>query len=939
MAEAAILLAIKKIGVALGGEAVKLAGSLFANEVSLLTQLPSSMSRIESELSVMQAFLGQIDTRTDNNQVLEAWVQKVRKLAYSVEDIMDEYVHLIARQQGSGLGGYLKKVVKRSRNLVTWHQIAARLKELESNLVHLSEMKERWIKTAEGGMGSSLNYASETQLHLADSSHFIGEDDLVGIDQNRKTLIEWLFDEDPVSSIISVWGMGGLGKTTLVTNVYKSEGKKFECHAWISISQTYQVDDLLRRMIEDLHDNEKVDKIPIDIRRMNHRRLVETIRSSLDQKRYMIILDDVWDPEAFNDIRQAFLNNKGSRIIITTRSTEVASLAHDSRKLELKGLQSTQAWDLFCKRAFWKEKVRECPQELEELGEKIVSKCQGLPLAIVSLGSLLSLREKTKSEWGKVYDRLSWELNHNPNLDNVKHVLNLSYNYLPRYLKNCFLHCSMFPEDHLLQRKRLMRLWVAEGFVEERGSSTMEEVAEDYLKELIHRCMLQVVRRNEFGRIKHCRMHDIVRELAVSLSMKENFSVVHDDLQMVVKAGDEKRRLSVHKCGNQLLSSMELPRLRTFTVFDPAMSASSSLSSLCSSSRYLTVLDLQGISIERVPDEIGDLFNLHFLGLRETKVKVLPKSLGRLHNLQTLDISQSEIEKLPSTIRNLKKLRHLFAEKVPDPSDVTVNSGRGVQGLKGLWNLKDLQTLQAVEATMEFVERLGNLTQLRSVRIWKVRGIHCKHLCASLSRLRYLYYLSLNASNENEILQLGGWDHQPQHLVKLNLNGQLAEGTMDLPLFRALGSSLRKLHLGWSGLREDPLRSLSQLTSLVQLVLYEAYDGQQLWFRSGWFPNLKRLILFDMPELNQVEVEDDAMASLNFLRLDDLPKLKDVPRGIEYLTSLQELHLMDLHPEFRGRFEESNDKNKVQRIPNVYYIFMRGDQTVYESLSCSVSLP
>ncbi|XP_038978646.1 disease resistance protein RPM1-like [Phoenix dactylifera] len=669
---------------------------------------------------------------------------------------------------------------------------------------------------------------------------------------------------------------------------------------------------------------------------MDYRRLVERVRLFLEKKRFLIILDDVWDLKAFNDIRAAINvnDNNGSRIIITTRIAEVASLAHDSRKLELRGLEWTQAWDLFCKKAFWKDKERRCPQQLEELGEKIVLKRHGLPLAIVSLGSLLSLREKTKSEWEKVYDQLSWELNKNPNLDHVKHVLNLSYNYLPRYLKNCFLHCSMFPEDHVLQRKRLMRLWVAEGFVEERGSSTMEEVAEDYLKQLIHRCMLQVVDRNEFGRIKHCRMHDFVRELAVSLSKKENFSAVLDDLQMVGKTGDETRRLSVHNYSNEIQSSMELPRLRTFMMLDRSMSSSSSsFSSLCSSSKYLTVLDLQGISIERVPDEIGDLFNLRFLGLRKTKVKVLPKSLGSLRNLQTLDLGDSEIEKLPSTTRNLKELRHLFAEKILDANCNTINSCSGVRAPRGLWNLKDLQTLQAVEANMEFVKRLGNLTQLRSIRIRKVSGIHCKGLFTSLSRLHHLSYLSLHASNENEILQLGGWDHPPHHLLQLDLKGQLAEGTMELPLFRALGASLRKLYLGWSGLGEDPLRSLSQLRDLVWLKLQRAYDGQRLWFRAGWFPNLKQLSLFDMPQLNQVEVEDGAMPKLEYLNLYGLPALKDVPRGIEYLTSLQTLYLRDLHPEFRGRFEESDDKNKIQRIPNAYYIFKRGDKTKYKRLS------
>ncbi|KAG1327390.1 putative Disease resistance protein RPM1 [Cocos nucifera] len=497
MAEAAIVLAVTKIGVALGGEALKLASSQFANEVSLLTQLPSGMRRIKSELLVMQAFLGQIDIQTDKNQVLEAWVEEVRKLANHVEDIMDEYFYLIAQQQGSGLGGYLKKIFKGSQNLIAWHQIAAQVKELETNLQHISQMKKRWIKMTEGEMGSSSTFASERQLHLANSSYFIDENELVGINQNKTKITNWLSDKDLDRCIISVCGMGGLGKTTLVANVYKSERKNFDRHAWITISQTYKVDDLLRRMIEELCENEG-EKISNSIKEMDHRRLVESVRRFLEKKRYLIILDDVWDLKAFNVISDAINvdDKNGSRVIITTQSVEVATVARDGWKLNLQILESSEAWDLFCKRAFRKEEDRKCPEELKKLGQDIVSKCQGLPLAIVSLGSLLSLREKTKSEWQKVLDQLSWELDKNPNLDHVKRVLNLSYNYLPRYLKNCFLHCSMFPEDHVLQRKRLMRLWVAEGFVEERGSNiTMEEVAEDYLKELIHRCMLQVVER------------------------------------------------------------------------------------------------------------------------------------------------------------------------------------------------------------------------------------------------------------------------------------------------------------------------------------------------------------------------------------------------------------------------------------------------------------
>ncbi|KAG1334077.1 disease resistance protein RPM1-like [Cocos nucifera] len=944
MADAAVLLAIEKICVALGREVWKLAGSRFENEISLLTQVPSAMSRIKSEFLVMQAYLHEIEIQTDRNQALEAWVKRVRELAYVVEDIMDDYCSLIAQEQSNRLGGHLKKIFKGSQNLVAWHRIANQLKEVETDLVHLFQMKERWIKMT-GEISSSSNYASQKHQNLAMSPRFIEEDELVGIDQNKRTLTGWLTGDDPATSIVSVWGMGGLGKTTLVTNVYNSVKEMFECHAWITISQTYAVDDLLRRMIKELYRSaekipplkkkENVEKIPDNIRRMDHQSLAGTVRRFLEQKKYLIILDDVWDPKAFDNIGEALIvDNKGSRIIITTRSGEVASLAHDSRKLQLEVLQRSDAWDLFCKRAFSKDKRKECPEELKDLGENIVSKCDGLPLAIVSLGSIMSLREKTRSEWQKIVDQLTWELHNNPSLDKMKLALNLSYNHQPGYLKNCFLHCSMFPKDHVLQRKRLIRLWVAEGLVEERGSRTMEEVAEDYLEELINRCMLQVVKRNRFGRIKYWRMNDVVREWAVSLSERENFSTVLQSPQVAVKTADKTRRLSVHGCNNKFEMSAGLPRLRTFIAFDlsGSLALATSLPMLCSNSGYLTVLDLQGIPIERVPDEIGDLFNLRFLGLRETRVKVLPKSLGKLCNLRTLDLMDSEIEKLPYTIRNLNKLRHLFAEKILDPSFSIINNCRGVQAPKGLWNLKDLHTLQAVEANTESVGLLGNLTQLRSFRIWNVRGIHCEKLCASLSKMRYLSKLSLKASDENEILQLRDWEILPQHLLKLRLDGRLAEGGVVLSSFNTLRDSLRELYLGWSGLEEDPLECLSKLPNLVYLTLHKAYNGHKLLFCAGWFPELKQLSLIDMHQLDQVRMEDGTMAGLEILVLNGLIALTDIPQGIEYLKSLKELYLKELHPEFKSRFDESDDRTKIRRIPNPYYVSRSEGQTTYERL-------
>ncbi|OAY64080.1 Disease resistance protein RPM1 [Ananas comosus] len=354
---------------------------------------------------------------------------------------------------------------------------------------------------------------------------------------------------------------------------------------------------------------------------MDGKKLEETLAEFLRQKKYLIVLDDVWVPEAFYVLRDSLVaNQKGSRIFITTRIAEVASLANENYKLELKPLSGLDAWKLFCKRAFMNYPNQECPPELEKIARDIVAKCEGLPLAVVSLGSLLSLREKSETEWKRVYNQLNWELTNHPSLDPVRNTLNLSFNYLPKYLRNCFLSCSMFPEDCLLRRKGLIRIWIAEGFAAERGSSTAEEVAEGYLMELIRRSMLQLVERNHFGRVKFCRMHDLVCELAVSLSKNEKFHIIYEDNGMERMVDANARRLSVLKHSNDIGFNIDLPRLRTFVAFGTTMPPSSFLSAFPSKSRYIAILELQGLPIEEIPDAIGDLFNLRYLGLRETKL-------------------------------------------------------------------------------------------------------------------------------------------------------------------------------------------------------------------------------------------------------------------------------------------------------------------------------
>ncbi|KAM3206593.1 hypothetical protein ACQJBY_061981 [Aegilops geniculata] len=885
MAEIFILLAIKKIGIALAKGAVDQASVQFAKYGAQLLELKGSMRCVARELHIMHDVLCEMDIRSRNNQVYEDWLEEVRKVAHVMEDMVDEYLYLVGREHDIGCCFFLKKGFKKPRSLLSLNRIASKVKEIEKDLSYLSDTKNRWVPSI-----NNSNYIVRRSQDLANISRSLDEEELVGVDKNRKKLEQWLAGDHLECFVIALLGMGGLGKTALAANVYRKVREKFQCHAWVSVSQTYSREDVLRKISKELFkDNVSVLSKTAT---MDITCLEETVKSFLEQHKYLIILDDVWTPETFDDLSRTLVHNdKGSRLIITTREGDVATHASQGHILRLEALPEEKARDLFCKKAFPRDANHECRAELKPLSDEITSKCKGLPLAIVSVGSLLRARERTVDEWRRINKQLSWEIINNSRLDHIRNVLYLSFIYLPTHLKSCFLYCSLFPEDYLLHRKQLVRLWTAEGFIEERGESTLEEVAEGYLKELIDRNMLQLIERNHFGRMKKFRMHDLLRELAVDLCKKNRFGVTYGDecgesLEM------DGRRLVLHK--HQQISGLH--QLRTIITLGNSM-PSATIPFLCKESRYLTVLELSGLTVEKIPDAIGDLFNLRHLGLRGSKVKMLPKSLEKLSNLQTLDLSGSDIHELPSGIVKLKKLRHLFAERVIDPTSRELKCGVGVCIPNGLGNLTNLQTLQALEVQDESIRHLGELRQMRSLRLWNVKGIYCGLISESLVQMQYLSYLDVNASDENEVLLL---NVSVPSLQKLYLRGRLAEGALDeSPLFQAVGrQNLYELSLSRSQLREDPLPPLSRLSNLTFLHLTRAYNGEQLAFLTGWFPRLKVLWLRDLPNLNRLEIHEGAMASLEKLFLANLSSMTEVPAGVEFLLPLQYLGFHQISSDF-----------------------------------------
>lgn len=431
----------------------------------------------------------------------------------------------------------------------------------------------------------------------------------------------------------------------------------------------------------------------------------------------------------------------------------------------------------------------------------------------------------------------------------------------------------------------------------------MEEVAEGYLNELVQRNMLQLVERNSFERIKLLRMHDIVRELAIDVCQRECFGVTCEDDRgggSDSVDGRSGRRLVVHKLSDgtdELISSMH--HLRSVIVLDNTIQmpqSSERLVSVLCKSRYISVLELNGLPIEKLPDAIGDLFNLRHLSLRNSRVKFLPKSIENLVNLIMLDIRDSDIKKLPRGIAKLRKLRHLYAEKMSDIWGREFPSRAAMCFPKdGLCHLTQLQTLVAVGAD-DCTVHLGKLTQMRHIRIWDVKGVQCDQLCTSLAEMHFLSNLEFHAVDEHEVLQLDGLNPPPSQLQKICILGKLAPGTIEHSSLFQL--DLMALFLNWTQFAETPLPSLSRLSNLTTLLFSRAFNGEVLTFCRGWFPKLKVLILKDLPNLKRLVLHQGTMVTLENFLLAQLDMLVEVPLGIELLTSLQTLSFMEITPEF-----------------------------------------
>ncbi|KAL5998093.1 hypothetical protein ACLOJK_009028 [Asimina triloba] len=886
---------IKKLGEALVGTLI--------DEAIFLHGVSEQVQWMEAEFTRMQCFLKDADAKQLADERVKNWVLDVQEVAQDAEDAIDTFAYEIAplRMQ-RGVFRTIKRYASSPTELKALHKLGNEIERIKVKIKAISDSRGTYgIDSI--GQGEVTTSAAKSLQNRRLSSPDIEEPDFNGFEEETKSLIEQLIQGDrDRRCFLSLVGMGGLGKTTLAKKAYNhiEVKKNFNARAWVSVSQQYSVRELFL-VIGKCCSACSVDKLE----RMADIELRNTIHENLKGRRYLIVLDDMWDYEAWDSLKEAFPDeSNGSRVLLTTRNKDVALYADArSKPHELRFLTEDESWQLFCKKAFPGQEIK-CPCDLEPIGREIVKHCGGLPLTIIVMGGLLSRKEAR--EWHKVLKSIRWQFREGQY--RINEILSLSYYDLPYNLKPCFLYLSVFPEDYEFPANQLIEMWAAEGFLQERGDETAEEVGEDILTELVARCMIQVAERDYFGRISTCRIHDLLRELAKSKGEKDKFVEVN------ASGACRARRLAIHMNVTRYdyfkSSASHLRCLFCLERCDVVKLESRKQQVLfmpCSGQRFeqekilftrfilLRVLCLEAVAIKDLPSDIGRLVHLRYLSCN-TYMKSLPSSMANLHHLQSLYLRASSghgIIRIPSVVqKKLQQLRHLRLE-----SSLYGTSFIKRRQFKHYLSSNLFDTVEKFHLEVLYVEKMT---------------LDCCIESSSVSDLYLIPKSSVANSSSSMPLSL----QRPfltQH--QLYLRGKIQK----LPDIRDFPSNLSDLKLEDFNLKQDPLPLLGKLENLTHLVLMESvYLGNKMTCSAGGFP---RLVHFRVNEdhLEELIVEEGSMPSLRCLFVDECKRLKMIPDGLKYLTTLHTLKIQSMPQQFTNRLQSEigEDWHKIQHVPRI----------------------
>ncbi|KAG8090324.1 hypothetical protein GUJ93_ZPchr0011g27680 [Zizania palustris] len=875
------------------------------------------------------------------------WITEVRELAYDLEDCIDLYEHAAAAA-GPNTIPRRRNITRRRWSTTRSKRIPWISDKLKQRLWMANKIREFSLRTQEAlqrhKMCNNLagiitargnDASSESGHHPAPCSEF-GQVTHVGIDAAMNKMEEWLLDREEKLKVISIVGVAGVGKTTLANEIYRKLGGQFDCRVFVRSSQKPDMRRLLVGMLSQVRPHQ-----PPHSNSWKVHNLISTIRTHLQDKRYFIIIDDLWATSALDIIKYALPdNNNFSRILVTTEIEDLAlqSCGYNSKYIfKMKPLGEDDSRNLFLTTVF--ASPSKCPPELSEVSYDIARKCAGFPLAIVTIGKHLATQHEKQEQWDYVNKSLGYSLMKSPPLEGMKQLLNLVYNNLPQHLKACMLYLSMYKEDYIIWKEDLVNQWMAEGFICEAGcADDKEKISGGYFDELVVRKIIQPIHINGNGEVLSCVVHSVVLNFITYKSIEENFMIAIDHSQSTTRHADKVRRLSI-QFGNvedaTLPNNMRLSQVRTLAFWG-----------VFKCMPYITEFQLLKVVILHLwGDEdnisfdlsgISDLFRLRYLQVTCNVTLKLQTHMHGLQYLETLKIDGKSVV-VPSDIVHLPGLLHL---NLPAKTNLP-------NGIAHMTSLRTLGIFDLSCASTENMRSLGELTNLRDLQLVYstarsdnlMRNMQCLgSILEKLSNLKFLTLSTADFSHENTLnvvrassMRIFGsslsWVSSPPALLqRLEL----------LPRFRMLSKlpkwigqldNLCILKIGVGEVASNDVDVLGGLLALTVLSLYvHKKPAKRIVFNGVGFSVLKYFKF--RCSLSWLKFEPGAMPNLRKLKLHfDVfrpNELASIPDGIEHLSGLEEISTnVGVFDDLCRRFAESMLDKVIRMHPGRPSVNMR----------------
>ncbi|KAM3269715.1 hypothetical protein P3S67_030597 [Capsicum chacoense] len=594
-------------------------------------------------LCSLQFFLEDTTKEIKDTETLKVLEKRIRDVIYKVEDKVDSSLRSIIILADCR--------EKRERACRSFYE---ELQKVEKQVYFLKKEVMLIDFRRHGSDRKELARTSSSSTRYA-----TGPNTIVGMEDDFKTVVDHLTAQTDELTVTPVVGMGGIGKSTLSRKVYHDQfiQHRFDTCAWVTVSENYNERQVLLDVVSSIRRINRTDEI---IKNINSDQLGEIAYRSLKGRRFLIVIDDLWSNESWDQMQRLFPDDKKkSRILLTTRLKYVVDYVScpEFPPHNMSFLTSDDSWSLFTERLFRKDP---CPPQLEPIGKHIIQQCQGLPFSITVIAGLLGKVEPTRDNWKKVEENLNSFVG--TVSEQCQTILSLSYRYLPQHLKACFLYIGGFPDDMEISVSKLIRLWIAELFVKPRSNKRLEVVAEEYLQDLIDRSLILAGTRRPDGRMKTCKIHDLLRQLCIRESQFDNF--------------------------------MHTVSLFHYLQFQAAKGVGLFINDydFCRMIPVLVHVRYVAANIEEAPSSLTKLRNLRTIILRTTEKKDLD---------------------LPLEIRTMSDIRHLhlgWSVHMPNPL-VAERHGIGEQPLF-LNNLQKL-ALYSSPFEAEIIRRTPNLNKLR----------------------------------------------------------------------------------------------------------------------------------------------------------------------------------------------------------------------------------